>query len=433
MASLYSQTQPTEHLQLSWMNLLPEDDTTMNLSSQHTRDSCNDPPIKLLSETTSTGIPAFPWKLHDVLEDAERKGFTSIVSWTMGGRAFKVHNQKEFEAQILSRYFNQTQYKSFQRQLNIYNFVRLTIGEAKGSYTHDLLVRGKPDICRFMVRTKIKRKGSKSMSNSSERLNELIKQQNHQRMLANAPKQTRSLDRIDSLMMARTGMMVAQPENGCHNQIFGLQQQQRNHQQQQPSQLQPQLAQLQQMAQQSSSFLNMDQDAFSSSNQSAAALQRTFIPNQVIVPEHLHSNHSSYSSTSSMMINSKNDNGDHNFSTGSVPKFNMDMQPTETAFRRLSLKMFQDLSRELSSSSNHPNDTVITPSSHDDLMMTNNDPNDMNEDDLDHLFDDDIESIGEPVALEEASPYIRQQTIPPAMADQLLHNIILLQQQQQQR
>ena len=74
------------------------------------------PAPKLLSETTSTGIPAFPWKLHDVLEDAERKGFTNIVSWTMGGRAFKVHNQKDFESKIMTQYFNQTQYKSFQRQ-----------------------------------------------------------------------------------------------------------------------------------------------------------------------------------------------------------------------------------------------------------------------------------------------------------------------------
>jgi hypothetical protein len=71
---------------------------------------------RLLNETTSTGIPAFPWKLHDVLEDAELKNFTHIVSWTMGGRAFKVHNQKEFENKIMTQYFNQTQYKSFQRQ-----------------------------------------------------------------------------------------------------------------------------------------------------------------------------------------------------------------------------------------------------------------------------------------------------------------------------
>lgn len=75
---------------------------------------------KLLNETTSTGIPAFPWKLHDVLEDAERKGFAAIISWTLNGRAFKVHDQKAFETQIMTKYFNQTQYKSFQRQYVYY-------------------------------------------------------------------------------------------------------------------------------------------------------------------------------------------------------------------------------------------------------------------------------------------------------------------------
>jgi len=133
-----------------------------SLKSSSNTTSTGNKPQRLLSETTSTGIAAFPWKLHDVLEDAERKGFANIVSWMMDGRAFKVHDQKLFESQIMSRYFNQTMYKSFQRQLNIYGFQRVTSGESKGSYTHDLLVRGKPDICRFMVRTKIKKKGSKS-------------------------------------------------------------------------------------------------------------------------------------------------------------------------------------------------------------------------------------------------------------------------------
>jgi hypothetical protein len=93
------------------------DDITINLNhSGHGSETTTAGGTKLLNETTSTGIPAFPWKLHDVLEDAERKGFTNIISWTLNGRAFKVHDQKAFETQIMTKYFNQTQYKSFQRQ-----------------------------------------------------------------------------------------------------------------------------------------------------------------------------------------------------------------------------------------------------------------------------------------------------------------------------
>lgn len=100
------------------MNIPPSQQAPQQQQQQqmHNSSSHMQLPNKLLNETTSTGIPAFPWKLHDVLEDAERKGFTHIVSWTMGGRAFKVHNQKDFEQKIMTEYFNQTQYKSFQRQ-----------------------------------------------------------------------------------------------------------------------------------------------------------------------------------------------------------------------------------------------------------------------------------------------------------------------------
>jgi hypothetical protein len=68
---------------------------------------------KHMAEITSAGVPAFPWKLHEVLEQAERDGFTSIISWTMGGRAFRVHNQKEFERKVMTQFFNQTQVSSF--------------------------------------------------------------------------------------------------------------------------------------------------------------------------------------------------------------------------------------------------------------------------------------------------------------------------------
>jgi len=71
--------------------------------------------VKLLSKTTSNGETAFPWKLHIVLEESERQGFEDIISW-QGDRSFKVHDAKQFDHSIMKEYFNQTQYKSFQRQ-----------------------------------------------------------------------------------------------------------------------------------------------------------------------------------------------------------------------------------------------------------------------------------------------------------------------------
>merc|ERR1719229_71471 len=43
---------------------------------------------------------AFPFKLHRLLEDAEKNGHASIISWTPSGRAFKIHKPKEFAALV---------------------------------------------------------------------------------------------------------------------------------------------------------------------------------------------------------------------------------------------------------------------------------------------------------------------------------------------
>uniref|UniRef100_A0A7S4AI81 HSF-type DNA-binding domain-containing protein n=1 Tax=Pseudo-nitzschia australis TaxID=44445 RepID=A0A7S4AI81_9STRA len=118
---------------------------------------------RLLSKIGSNGEVAFPWKLHIVLEESERHGFDDVISW-QGNKAFKVHNPKKFEASVMKEYFNNSQYKSFQRQLNIYGFTRVAVGDGGivGSYNHKFLVRGKPNMCLFMVRTKVKKRGSRS-------------------------------------------------------------------------------------------------------------------------------------------------------------------------------------------------------------------------------------------------------------------------------
>ena len=70
---------------------------------------------KMLSKTTSSGETAFPWKLHMVLDESAFGGYEDTISW-IGDTAFKVHDPIKFEETIMQRYFNQTQYKSFQRQ-----------------------------------------------------------------------------------------------------------------------------------------------------------------------------------------------------------------------------------------------------------------------------------------------------------------------------
>jgi hypothetical protein len=117
-------------------------------------------PNSITSCAINQCIP-FPWKLHEMLETAEKEGFDSIVSWlpdTPG--SFRVHEPDYFFSAVMPRYFKQTKYKSFQRQLNIYGFERILFGPGRGGYQHTFFVRGKPSLCRHMIRVKIKRSGT---------------------------------------------------------------------------------------------------------------------------------------------------------------------------------------------------------------------------------------------------------------------------------
>ena len=62
----------------------------------------------------------FPLKFHRVLDEIKHEGMDSIVSWVSHGRAFKIHNPSMFVTDVMPRFFSQSKYTSFQRQLNLY-------------------------------------------------------------------------------------------------------------------------------------------------------------------------------------------------------------------------------------------------------------------------------------------------------------------------
>ena len=74
----------------------------------------------------------FPEKLFKMLNDVEREGLDKSVSWNEDGRSFTIHDPKLFARTTMKSHFNQTKYKSFQRQLNLYQFERSPIGPIRG-------------------------------------------------------------------------------------------------------------------------------------------------------------------------------------------------------------------------------------------------------------------------------------------------------------
>jgi hypothetical protein len=92
----------------------------------YVRDCTSDQPYD--KKKGGVGTP-FPLKLHELLERAEIEHLTDIISWQPHGRAFVVHQPKKFVSGLMPRFFRQTKLTSFQRQLNLYGFNRLTKGE----------------------------------------------------------------------------------------------------------------------------------------------------------------------------------------------------------------------------------------------------------------------------------------------------------------
>jgi hypothetical protein len=81
------------------------------------------------------------------------------------GRAFLVRRPKSFASDVLPRYFRQTKFLSFTRQLNLWGFKRITRGPDAGAYYHELFLRGRPYMANMMKRQKIKGTGMKLTPN----------------------------------------------------------------------------------------------------------------------------------------------------------------------------------------------------------------------------------------------------------------------------
>jgi hypothetical protein len=108
---------------------------------------------------------SFPLKLHCILDKLESEGSNDIISWLPHGRAFLVSNVDRFVEELMPQYFHMSKYASFQRQLHMYHFQRITTGRDKGAYHHPSFLRGSSDLCLSMTRTRINGKGTRRPGN----------------------------------------------------------------------------------------------------------------------------------------------------------------------------------------------------------------------------------------------------------------------------
>lgn len=151
-----------------------QSDTFSGTAEQHPED-------ELENEESSDSPPhpknnggilvSFPLKLQRMLDKLEADQNVDIISWLSHGRAFIVHDSDAFVEKLMPIYFNQTKYSSFQRQLHMYNFQRITAGRDKGAYHNPNLQRGRPQLCSKMYRTRVNGKGCRKPGNPSSEPN----------------------------------------------------------------------------------------------------------------------------------------------------------------------------------------------------------------------------------------------------------------------
>ncbi|CAB9512781.1 shock factor protein 1 [Seminavis robusta] len=98
---------------------------------------------------------AFPQKLYRMLMDIQTNGSSlqDIVAFSPEGNSFHIYHNDAFVEQILPKYFKMSSFSSFQRQLQLYSFKRISKG---GAYFHPMFHRENPDTVGRMVRKQSK-------------------------------------------------------------------------------------------------------------------------------------------------------------------------------------------------------------------------------------------------------------------------------------
>lgn len=69
--------------------------------------------------SSSDTIPSFLLKTYEILENEK---YCEIICWTKNGEGFIVKKVKEFAENVLPIFFRHSNYTSFVRQLNMYDF-----------------------------------------------------------------------------------------------------------------------------------------------------------------------------------------------------------------------------------------------------------------------------------------------------------------------
>ena len=93
--------------------------------------------------------PLFLYKVYEMLEDVS---ISEIISWHQDGSEFIIYSINDFSEKVLPIYFSHSNFPSFIRQLNIYDFHKLRSSHSEHIYTHPLFIKDRPDLLKEIHR-----------------------------------------------------------------------------------------------------------------------------------------------------------------------------------------------------------------------------------------------------------------------------------------
>jgi hypothetical protein len=114
-----------------------------------------------------------------MLHYAEKNGLEDIVSWLPGGKGFGIHNHELFCSKVLKATFNHSNFKSFEKQLNNWNFTKESTVAGGKAYSNPNFMRGRKSLCQNMTSksTRTKKPITTSIKSRSSSISDAGRQQ----------------------------------------------------------------------------------------------------------------------------------------------------------------------------------------------------------------------------------------------------------------
>lgn len=99
-----------------------------------------------------SNVGAFPKKLYNIVNDPKNQ---NLIAWNKAGDQFVIFSPAEFSEKILATCgFSSSNYASFVRQLNLYDFhkVKSRFKEQSNTFCHKYFLKDRPSMLRYIKR-----------------------------------------------------------------------------------------------------------------------------------------------------------------------------------------------------------------------------------------------------------------------------------------